>query len=56
MPWQALSIQGVWGSQISRQSVHEGGKLVSFTHLLRNSEQIKYTNTAYKRLATGWKV
>jgi hypothetical protein len=39
-PGQALRVPGVWGSQISRQSAHEGGKVVSRTHLLSLPQEI----------------
>jgi len=32
IPGEALRVQGFWGSQISRQLAHEGGKVVSLTH------------------------
>ena len=31
-PEQTLGVPGDWGSQISRQSAHDGGKVVSLMH------------------------
>ena len=31
-PGQAQRVPGAWGSQVSRRSVHEGGRVVSPTH------------------------
>ena len=31
---QTLRVPGVWGSQVSREFAHEGGKVVSPTHRL----------------------
>jgi hypothetical protein len=47
-PGQALRVTGSWGSQISRQSAHEGGKVVSPTH--RPPQEIFLVLTFVRRL------
>jgi len=39
-PWTGLRVPGGWGSQISRQSTHEGDKVVSPTHRPPLSQEI----------------
>ena len=39
-PGQALRVPGGWDSQISRQSAHEGGKVVSPTHRPLLSQEV----------------
>jgi hypothetical protein len=50
MPWQALRVPGGWGSQISRQSAHEGGKAVSTTHRPPLPQELFLVLTT----VTGW--
>jgi len=41
-PREALGVPGCWGSQTSRQSTHEGGKVVSPIHQLPSTPK-KYS-------------
>ena len=54
-PEQPLMDPGEWGSQISRQSAHEGGKVVSLTHWLPlppgNCRQV---TALYSRSRAAW--
>jgi len=49
-PGQTLRVPASWGSQISRQSAHEGGKVVSPTHWPPLSQQIYLVFIS----VTGW--
>ena len=51
-PGQAQRVPGGWGSQISRQSAHEGGKVVSPKHRpLFTSTVLNHNLLTYKYLA-----
>jgi len=49
-PGQALMVSGVWGSQISRQSAHEGGNVFSLTH----RPPLPPENTPDTHFCRGW--
>jgi hypothetical protein len=49
-PGQALGVPGGWGSRISRQSAHEGGKIVSPTH----RPSLPPRNDSWYSFVRGW--